>query len=67
MVEKMTPNKLDVIISDKKQELVLQKKIISLQALKRKVEMTPRKIRNFKKALEHNILTPSVKTVEVDN
>ena len=54
ILEKIIPNKLDVIISDKKQELELRKKLIPLQELKQKVNITPRKIRNFKRALENN-------------
>ncbi len=54
ILEKIIPNKLDAIISDKKQELELLKKLVPLQELKRKVERGPRKIRDFKRALENN-------------
>lgn len=52
ILDKIIPNKLDAIVFDKKQELESLKKLVSLQELKQKVKITPRKIRDFKSALE---------------
>jgi len=47
-------NKLNIILRDKKQELKILKKFLSLKDLKQKVKITSRKIRNFKSTLENN-------------
>ena len=54
ILNKITANKLDAILSAKKQELELLKKIVPLKELRQKVKITPRIIRDFKKALENN-------------
>ncbi len=54
ILNKIIPNKLDVILSDKKQELESLKKIISLKELKQKVANTSLTVRDFKKSLENN-------------
>ncbi len=45
-------NKLNTILHDKEQELKILKKLVSLEELKQKVKITPRKILDFKNALE---------------
>ncbi len=54
ILEKIVPNKLETILSDKKQELELSKKIVSLEELKQKIKTSKRNIRDFKSALENN-------------
>jgi anthranilate phosphoribosyltransferase len=54
ILEKILPNKLDAILSDKKQELELLKKFTPLHELEEKVKISKRKIRDFKSALENN-------------
>ncbi len=51
VLEKMLPNKLDVILEDKRHELETLKKSAPQKELEQKVKNSPRKIRNFKKAL----------------
>jgi len=47
-------SKLDEIFRAKAEELELLKKLVPLEELKRRVETTPRSIRDFLKALENN-------------
>ena len=54
ILNKIIPNKLDAIISDKKRELESLKKTVSLEELKRRVKVVKREVRDFKSALENN-------------